>query len=326
MKVESESAPPSVDSSTAERTKRRPGFYVLSLPERVIRSMAALGGGLVAQIGQVTLPAALRRTKFYRSVVEATLRFVVERVGQVQGAFPEEGSLARDFLARRSAGNGLELVGILAFRASPVWVMAALADLSGTGRHLIQEIAASLREEGLLDADTPSSNLQSMDQLLDGLEKSASRVADAFATPPLDIPSLRREWAELRREVAGMRSPSRAALPSGPSLRLRWIEMKREAARQKVPVFALSSLMAMSAVRRLPGGLLKVSKGVGIAGKRTGALLLGPLFDHYAQTLHEIHTTGYFEYWRREFHPYLRAAAGQFSPSRRSFTQRLLRR
>src|SRR5580658_1498100 len=278
--------------------------YVLSLPERVVRSIAALAGGAVHGLGRVTLPSALRRTKFYRSVVEATLRFVVERVGQVQGAFPEEGALARDFLARRSAGNGIELVGILAFRASPVWVMAALADLSGTGRHLIQDIAASLREEGLLDPDTPFSNLSSMDQLLDGLEKSASRVADAFATPPLDIAGLRREWSALRR----------------------WIEMKREAARQDLSVFALSSLMAMSAVRRLPGGLLKVSKGVGIAGKRTGVLLLGPLFDHYAQTLHEIHHTGYLEYWRREFNPYLRAAAEQFSFSHRSFTQRLLRR
>jgi hypothetical protein len=299
------------------------GPYVLSLPERALRSVAALAGGLVQGIGHVTLPAALRRTKFYRSVVEATLRFVVERVGQVEGAFPGEGALARDFLARRTAGNGIEVVGILAFRASPVWVMAALADLSGTGRHVIQEIAASLREEGLLDADTQFS---SMDQLLDGLEKSASRVADAFATPPLDIASLRREWSALRREVAGMRGPARATLPSGPSLRLRWIEMKREAARQQLSVFALSSLMAMSAVRRLPGGLLKVSKGVGIAGKRTGALLIGPLFDHYAHTLKEIHRTGYLEYWRQEFSPYLRAAAAQFSFSRRSSTQRLLRR
>jgi hypothetical protein len=304
---------------------RHIGPYVLSLPERVVRSVAALAGGVVHGIGHVTLPAALRRTKFYRSVVGVTLRFVVERVGQVQGTFPPEGALARDFLSRRTAGNGIELMGILAFRASPVWVMAALADLSGTGRHLIQDIAASLREEGLLDPDTPFSNLSSMDQLLDGLEKSASRVADAFATPPLDIAGLRREWAALRKEVASMRGPSRADLPSGTSLRRRWIEMKREAARQELSVFALSSLMAMSAVRRLPEGLVKVSKGVGIAGKRTGALLLGPLFDHYAQTLHEIHQAGYVEYWRREFSPYLRAAAAQFSPAHRSLTQRLLR-
>ena len=115
-------------------------------------------------------------------------------------------------------------------------------------------------------------------------------MADAFITPPLDIPSLRREWSELRKEVAGMRSP---ALPSGPSLRRRWSEMKREAERQEISVFALSSLMAVSAARRLPGGLVKVSRGMGIAGKKTGALLLGALFEHYTGTLREIHRTGY---------------------------------
>ena len=162
-----------------------------------------------------------------------------------------------------------------------------------------------------------------MDQLLNGLEKSAGRVADAFATPPLDIASLRREWAGIRREVAGLRGP---ALPSGASLRRRWTEMKREADRQGISVFALSSLMALEATRRLPGGLVKVSKGVGVAGKRTGAVFIGGLFDHYAVTLREIHNTGYWNYCRREFAPYMRAAAAQFSPHRRSLTQRWLRR
>lgn len=284
-----------------------------------MRSAAALAGGVVHRIGDVTLPIALRRTKFYRAVVGATLRFVVERIGQVEGAFPAEDKLAEDFLARRTAGNGIELLGILAFRASPVWVMAALADLSGTGRHLIQEIATSLKQEGLLDADAQFST---MDQLLDGLEKSAGRVADAFATPPLDIPSLRREWAALRGELAGMRGTN---LPSGPSLRRRWIQMKREARRQKLSVFALSSLMALSAVRRMPGGLWKVSRGVGVAGRRTSAMLLGGLYEHYATVLNEIKSQGHLRYWHREFRPYLTAAAAQFSPSRRSLTQRLLR-
>src|SRR5258708_7398954 len=289
------------------------------MPERVVRSAAALAGGFVQQIGDVTLPAALRRTKFYRAVVEVTLRFVVERVGQVQGAFREDGALAHTFVARRTAGSGIELIGLLAFRASPVWVMAALADLSGTGRHLIQEISTSLKEAGLLEAET---SFASMDQLLDGLERSATRVTDAFMTPPLDIASLRREWSELRREVASMRSP---ALPSGPSLRRQWNDLKREADNQKISVFALSSVMALSAARRLPGGLLKVSKSVGIAGKRTGALFIGGLFDHYATTLQEIHRTGYWTYWRREFRPYLRAAAAQFSHTLRYLEQRLLR-
>ena len=82
--------------------------------------------------------------------MEATLRFLIEQVGQVGGVYPTEDKLTEDFLLRRTAGNGIELIGILAFRASPVWVLAALADASGAGRYLIREIADCLKEEGLL--------------------------------------------------------------------------------------------------------------------------------------------------------------------------------
>jgi hypothetical protein len=141
--------------------------YLLSLPERVLRSAAALAGGLIRELGDVTLPAAVRRTKTYQMMVDIALRFMIEQVGQVQGVYPSEGELANNFLARRTAGHGIELVGILAFRASPVWIMAALADISGAGRQIVQEIAEALKDEGLL---TREAKFENIDQLLDGLE------------------------------------------------------------------------------------------------------------------------------------------------------------
>jgi hypothetical protein len=85
----------------------------------------------VREIGDVTIPARVRRTHLYRSLVDETLRFVIEKVGEVKGTYPVDDDATRGFLLRRTAGNGIELAGILAFRASPVWVLAALADISG---------------------------------------------------------------------------------------------------------------------------------------------------------------------------------------------------
>ena len=123
----------------------RVASYLLSVPERAVRSVSALAAGLVREIGNVALPGSLRRTRLYQNLVEGTLRFLIEQVGGVEGAYPAEGRLAEDFAVRRAAGNGIEWVGILAFRASPVWVLAALADLSGAGRHLVQQIAQTLQ-------------------------------------------------------------------------------------------------------------------------------------------------------------------------------------
>src|SRR5579862_8256584 len=147
--------------------------YVISLPERVVRSGAALAGGLIREIGDVTVPLAVRRTKSYQMMVEVALRFMIERVGEVKDVYPpgsgSAGSaLASDFLLRRTAGHGLELAGLLAFRASPVWIMAALADVSGAGRYIIQEIAEALEQEGLL---APGKKFENVDQLLEGMEQ-----------------------------------------------------------------------------------------------------------------------------------------------------------
>src|SRR3982751_5332183 len=89
--------------------------YLLSLPERVVRSASALAAGLVRELSEVAIPSAIRKTYLYESLVEGTLRFLIEQVGQVEGAYPSEEALARNFLARRTAGNGLELMGILTF-------------------------------------------------------------------------------------------------------------------------------------------------------------------------------------------------------------------
>src|SRR5438552_770657 len=137
-----------------------PYRYILSLPERVLRSLGALSGGLLREIGNVALPASVRRTTLYRTMVDVALRFLIEEVGQVEGIYPSEGRLAENFLLQRTASHGIELLGILAFHASPVWVLADLADASGGGRKLIQEMPLGLQEEGLPDPDTEFASIE----------------------------------------------------------------------------------------------------------------------------------------------------------------------
>src|SRR6266478_2193505 len=118
--------------------------FLLSLPERGVRSLTAIAGGLVRELGELSVPKTIRRSQLYRNLVEATLRFLIEQVGQVKGVYPGEEELSEDFLVRRAAGNGIELIGILAFRASPVWVLAALGDASSGKSRLRSKTTACL--------------------------------------------------------------------------------------------------------------------------------------------------------------------------------------
>ena len=309
-----------VPKSTRSEGRARVTRYLVSLPERVVRSAAALAGGLIRELGDVTVPATVRRTKSYQMMVDVALRFMIEQVGQVQDVYPSEGALANNFLLRRTAGHGIELAGLLAFRASPVWIMAALADISGAGRQIVQEISEALKQEGLLDRDAKFENI---DQLLDGLEQTSGQAADLFNAPPMDVAGLRKEWAAFRQSISKI--PPRN-LPSAEIVRRHWDELKLEAAAQNRSVFQLSSIMAVSAIARTPETLLKLARAANRAVWRTGQLFAGSVLEHYSHTLRDIRERGYAAYWAEAFRPYLRAAAEQFSPGHSSLTDRLLGR
>jgi hypothetical protein len=296
--------------------ERRIHEYLLSLPERALRSSSALAGGLLREVGEVALPASLRRTRLYRVLVEATLRFLIEQVGQVEGEYCANTALPDDFLLRRTVGNGIEMLGILTLHVSPVWVLAALADLSGTGRQLITEIAAALKREGLLDEQE---DFGSLELLLDGLEQTAGRLAATLNQPPLDARGLRRELVFLRNH----------AIPDPPSVEALgqfWRRLEEEARAQDRSVFEVSSLLALAAIRSMPRRLTWLSRSAGLAAVETGRFFGENLLDHYAQTLAAIHVEGYGAYLAREFQPYLKAATRQWSLDRESMTERLLKR
>jgi len=263
------------------------------------------------------LPARVRRSRLYSALVGTTLRFLIEQVAEIESA--GEAPLPADFVLRRVAGNVVELAGIAAFHASPVWVLAALSDLAGAGRDLTAEIAGALQSAGLLPTERRFSNVN---DLLDGLERTTAQMVQTVNTPPLNVAAMREEWQKICREA--VRIP-KAALPDPKVLWAQWNALKQEAARQEQSVLALSSIMAMAAIRALPENARWLSRAARVGGLRTGEVMAHSLLDHYRDTLHEIHQVGYFAYWLREFQPYLRGAARQFSMQRQSTTEKILK-
>jgi hypothetical protein len=277
-----------------------------------------LGAGVAREMGEVALPDGIRRSQLYQNLVDATLRYLIEQVGGVEGVYRAETTLPDDFLARRTAGNAVELLGIVAFRASPVWILSALADLCGLGRQLIPEIADALKAQGLLEKNT---QFTSVDQMLDGLERTSSRLAATINTPPLDVAGLRKEWEDIREHARHLQPTN---LPSRDTISRMWVELKAESARQDRSVFQTSSVMAVSAARGVPDGARWFSASARVGATRTGQILAATLLDHYRQTLSEIRHTGYLQYAHQQLRPYLRACVDQFSPKRRTLTERLL--
>lgn len=292
--------------------------FVFSLPERLVRSISALTGGLLREAGVILLPARLRRTALYRVMVEVTLRFLIEELGRVKGVYPKNEDL-EGFLVKRTASHGIELLGLLTLHVSPIWVLAALADATGAGHALIEQIAESLKQEGLLDRE---SHFENLDQVLNGLERTSAQLADTLNMPPVTFSGLRREWEKLREVLPTVPS---ASLPNLNTLETLWTKLVTVSAAEHQSVFTLCSTLAVGTLSELPASVFWLSRAAQTAAKRTGQLLGETLLDHYVLALNEITAEGFLVYWRKQFRPYLSAAALQFAPANESTTERLLR-
>jgi hypothetical protein len=63
-----------------------PKGFLVSLPERIVRTVAVALGGAVHESAQLILPRLVRRSRFYEATAKNLLRAVVELVGGVEAA------------------------------------------------------------------------------------------------------------------------------------------------------------------------------------------------------------------------------------------------
>lgn len=169
--------------------------FVLSLPERTVRAAAAGIGGLLYEATQVLLPGWLRRSRLYRAIIAGTLRIAIELVGGATGVLPPDDVTAQELAMRKAAGTGIELAGLMAIGWSPLRLFAATADLTGGTRTYLRALVSEFRCDGLLPEDA---DFASVEELLDTLEGTSSRVAESLDVPPLNVDDMRTSWQDLR--------------------------------------------------------------------------------------------------------------------------------
>jgi hypothetical protein len=268
--------------------------YVLSMPERLLRAVAVLGGGLFYETTEILLPGWLRRSRFYQGLVVGTLRIAIELVGGLSGVLPSDEMDLGEFTMRKAAGTGIEMAGILTFGWSPIWLFAVVADLSGGTRTYLQALVIELKDDGLLAEDA---DISSVEELLDALEGSSGIVAEALDVPPLNVDDMRSSWNEMRRHAS--------ELPNADRLASIYNELQETAEREDRSLQFMSSMIAAGALR---------------AGVDLGQT---HIFDYYQDALRTINSEGLPFYSRRVTRPYLVAAKSHFDPESISYTERL---
>jgi hypothetical protein len=207
------------------------------------------------------------------------------------------------------------MVGVATLYLSPVWVLAALGDATRVGKTLFSEIGDALKAEGLLDADA---QFESMEQLLDGLERTSTHLALTVNMPPLDVPGLRREWEQFRRNLATLPA---AHLPAPADVERAWKNLQTAARDLHRPVFIVSAAMGISALSSVPSHLQWLSRSALVAARTTGLVVGGAFLDHYAAASKDIATAGFAAYCNKHSRPYLVAAIRNLLPEKKSWIE-----
>jgi hypothetical protein len=276
---------------------RRVTEYVVSIPERIVRAVAAALGGTIHETAELLLPRLVRKSRFYEATAKNLLRITVELVGGVErppdANAGEYETSPKKLAVRKAGGNVVELGSILAFGFSPLWLLAGAADVSRGTRVYLDALVGELKAAGVLAVDA---EFASVDDLLAALEGASGTTARLIDIPPLEVEGLKRTLADLRDDAKG--------LPTPPELAAVYQGLVAEADREQ-------------------RSLLEVSVGVGLAffnsARKVGRQ---HLLDPYSEDLEPVRDEGFATYARRVGKPYAQAVARHFDPSLQTLTER----
>ncbi len=294
-------------------------LYGLSLPERTLRSGVGVLGGALRETAQKLVPQAFQDSKTYTVMVRQMLDYLVEDVGGVAKKAADatstgEHNAAKDFLARKAVGNFMEMAWLATLHVSPLTVMAVVSDVAYGSKSYLQELAAELKNQGVIDAD---STIDHIDDLLEAVATASSTTAGALDTPPLSVEGLRQTIEQTRNSLAQVDATK--VLPQRELERF-WEEIREVANREGVGILEVSSAMTLHSL----GKVATIGRGALSTVKVAGTLFDRHVLDHYRLALTDVRDKGLYATLAEVSQPYAEAVWENFSSHKSSVTEDLL--
>lgn len=291
-------------------------IYALSLPERYVRGLSALVGGMFKETTDILIPGFVKDTTSYNIFVGNILRFTVENIGGVKGVYDDEG-LEGEFATRKLIGNTIEGVGIATIHLSPLWFFAFFSDTVKGGQAYIQRLHKEMLDKGYIDSDTSADSFNS---LFEGLERTTTSFAQNIDTPPLTKEEVISNIEEIRDSIVDLLSRSgdvaNNTIKEASNVLQDFMDTATEEGQSLLELGGLMTLQTTNRIKQLGG--LSIS-APNVAGK----MLYDNILGYYSDTLSEIHDKGYAAVASDAVEPYGKAIIDQFSAERITWTERL---
>ena len=293
-------------------------LYTLSIPERYMRGLTALTGGMLKETTDLVVPDFVQDTTSYNIFVGNLLRFAVENVGGVEGLY-EDDSLEGEYATRKVIGNAIEGVGIATVHASPLWIFAFFADSVKGGQAYLDRLSDELVERGYIESDKTSKSLKG---LLEGIEKTTSSFAQNIDTPPLSKDEIIDNISEIRDSINELWVTTGKAAgditEDVGDIMQEFIDTANEEDQSFLELGGLMTLQATSRAKKAVGMAITAPH---VAGKMLSDNILG----YYRDTLTDIHEHGYAQVASEVIDPYGNAILKQFDANKETWTEKIFK-
>ena len=300
------------------RTLWNVSLYTLSIPERYLRGLTALTGGMLKETTDLVVPDFVQDTTSYNIFVGNLLRFAVENVGGVEGLY-EEDSLEGEYATRKVIGNAIEGVGIATVHASPLWLFAFFADSVKGGQAYLDRLSDELIEKGYIESEKTSKSLKG---LLEGIEKTTSSFAQNIDTPPLSKDEIMGNISEIRESINELwETTGKAAgdiTEDVGDIMQEFIDTANEEGQSLLELGGVMTLQATSRAKKAAGVAITAPQ---VAGKMLSENILG----YYSDTLADIHEHGYARVASEVIDPYGNAILKQFDANKETWTEKIFK-
>jgi hypothetical protein len=294
---------------------RRLAHYLLSLPERMLRALAALTSGVASLLTENLLPASLRKTTTYRVTIGMAQQFLMERVAGIRRETTEAGlPVGDDYVQRKMAGTALEATGLFAIGFSPLWVLAIAGDVAGGSKTYLRRLVKRLRETGVI---APEANVDSLTDLLEAVQDASRQGAVAIDMPPLSRADLALLAEQMSAAYLRIFDGTVGLLPRLDEI---WEQMTRVAKREDVPVEQVGGALTVS----IAGWGRRGFDAVVAIGQAGAEMFDDHILDSYRQTLASIDDLGLERFAGEHLRPFLQSARDHFDARQLTWTERQL--
>jgi hypothetical protein len=275
--------------------------YLLSLPERVLRTLAAFVGTVALALTRV-LPRPIREGKLYRLVVERQIRMIADDVGGA-GLFPGAQPTDARAATRLAVGGAVDNLMMIGLHASPLWILLAATDVSRGAQLFLRELGQELKDRGLMKE---GSRLDSLDDVLEGLSGLSDRLADTVDMPPLSVGEMKATLGAVGRD---MRKVGSTAVFETADLDGLVDDLRSYAKQSEHGLLETAGALALGSVEKAGHVIEGGAALAGATARFVGRVVWTDVLGDYARTLEKIRRRGFYGTLRG----FLRPSAGSLS-------------